>query len=331
MAFAREIEDGNLYRGNIRPDILARAFVRHVRIFELEPHNYCNRNCSFCSNRVVARYKNRECDTFPIELFNTCLRQLGEIGYAGQIRFSRYAEALYRSEIILEMLQIVKDLCPRAKTMIISNGDFLDRRLLDQLRIAHLDRLHLSIYFGEGETWNLRQAEEKIRKTSSSLGLDVASTYTTGGEISSILYGANISVTANSADYHRHGFDRGGMVKELVDQKYHRISPCMQVFHNFTVDYNGTVMPCCNLRSDFADHTKFALGRLTGSDKELLSIYGSIKATRWRKQLSGWGVKSSPCRTCKQLATSKWLSPFVARRWPRNEKRLNGPTEAAIS
>jgi len=314
-SFHRELKDKSLFQDNLDEKRLSETFVRHIRIFELEPHNYCNRNCDFCSNILVARHKNNNCDFFPMELYDSCLHQLADMDYAGQIRFSRYSEPLYKPEMILEMISLARKICPKATTMIISNGDFLDKALLGQLAKKGLNRLHISVYLGKQQNWNQRLAEEKIDRVARKLGLKCGDLYVEKNSLSTVLYGVSMSITTNCVNYGKQGFDRGGTLTDLRDKDFKRTSPCMQIFHNFTMDYDGTVMPCCNLRGDLDQHEKFIIGHSNGSGGNLLSIYGSERFLKWRRQMAIWSMKSGPCLTCKQLTAQPWLSLLLPKKW----------------
>jgi hypothetical protein len=66
------------------------------------------------------------------------------------------------------------------------------------------------------------------------------------------------------------------------------------------MDFNGKVMPCCNLRSDHPQHLPFVLGDLTKGQESIFDVYAGLPFTDWRRGLVTVGEKGDPCRTCKQ-------------------------------
>ena len=109
-----------------------------------------------------------------------------------------------------------------------------------------------------------------------------------------------MEILVHSHNFDEIGYDRGHLVPDLVDKTYVRRSPCFLVFSNFTVDYNGKIMPCCNLRSDCVDHEQFILGDLKNTDQSIFDIYANRLSTDWRRSLVKVEDKKFPCDSCKQ-------------------------------
>ena len=105
-------------------------------------------------------------------------------------------------------------------------------------------------------------------------------------------------------------------MEALSDNNYIRSSPCIQVFQNMTIDYDGTVMPCCNLRSDDPNQERFKLGKIEDRKDTVFSVYAR-NAAEWRRSLAGFGSKDFPCRSCKQLVPSDKLISGLRREWKR--------------
>jgi radical SAM protein with 4Fe4S-binding SPASM domain len=104
---------------------------------------------------------------------------------------------------------------------------------------------------------------------------------------------------AYSHDFDTTGYDRGQLLEALVDPDYVRRAPCSLVFTNFTVDFDGKVMPCCNLRGDHPQHKDFVVGEL-GASRSVFDVYASRELAGWRRSLADVSEKDAPCRTCKQ-------------------------------
>lgn len=109
-----------------------------------------------------------------------------------------------------------------------------------------------------------------------------------------------MKVVVYSLNFDETGYDRGQSIEHLVDYAYVRQSPCFFVFSNFTVDFNGKVMPCCNLRRDHHEHQPFILGDLSDRGMSISEVYANRFSAQWRRSLARVSAKQAPCSTCKQ-------------------------------
>jgi hypothetical protein len=100
-------------------------------------------------------------------------------------------------------------------------------------------------------------------------------------------------------NFSQNGTNRGDID---VSGEYKRISPCMVPMSNVYVDYNGTVMVCCNLRSDHEGHENAILGHLTNNPDDIFSIFVSEKAVAWRNSLFSLEAKTDLCADCSYFA-----------------------------
>ena len=76
-----------------------------------------------------------------------------------------------------------------------------------------------------------------------------------------------------------------------------RTSPCLSPFQHVYIDYNGKVMPCCNLRSDLPAHQDAIIADLHASP-DLFLVYAGRTLAAWRGALVGFDPKSGYCATC---------------------------------
>jgi radical SAM protein with 4Fe4S-binding SPASM domain len=74
-----------------------------------------------------------------------------------------------------------------------------------------------------------------------------------------------------------------------------RRAPCLDPQFFIGIDYNGSVMPCCNMRSDYKLHRPFILGNV--KKDSLLDILYSKKARDLRSRLE-IGDFPDPCKFC---------------------------------
>ena len=315
LEFLHEMSSEAVSSNTMNIDAAKGLFKKHIRIVEIEPHSFCNRTCSFCPNSKINR--RAEKFPFPSSLYDRILNDLSCIGYDRQLRFSRYCEPLaYRG--IFNMIKQANEKCPGIQVMIISNGDYLSESMLKDLREVGLSRLHISIYLSDEEKWTVEAALNAMEAMKKKIRVSLEKRFIGGSIFESYKspVAKGLSITCNCVNYKEVGFDRGGSMEALSNPNYIRSSPCIQVFQNMTVDYDGTVMPCCNLRSDDPNQERFKLGKIEDRKDTVFSVYVR-NAAEWRSSLAGFGPKNLPCRSCKQLVPSEKLIPGLQREWKR--------------
>src|SRR5262245_57757919 len=91
------------------------------------------------------------------------------------------------------------------------------------------------------------------------------------------------------------GCNRGESVP--IQFAYRRTSPCLSPFYHVYVDFNGKVMPCCNLRSDVPSHADAVIGDLNTED-DLFLLYAGETLASWRRSLVGFDRKAGHCTSC---------------------------------
>lgn len=309
--FLSELDDTFLSMLMLDRENAKTYFKKYVRILEIEPHGYCNRTCHFCPNAMVDR--RTDWKLMPEHVFEKILDGLKEIGYDQEVRFARYSEPLAH-ESIFGKIRAVKTACPGSRVMVISNGDFIEEDTLERLAAVGLGRLHISVYLGSGKQWSVETAQHQIDVLAKRINRKAKLRSVGNDSISQSFENSSFGITCNCVNYGRSGFDRGGAIEGLVDSSYARTAPCMQIFHNFTIDYDGTVMPCCNVRSDIPGQERYAWGKL-GAGEGLFEIYGSREAQQWRQSLAFFSEKKAPCLTCKQIVPDEKIESLVKSQW----------------
>jgi radical SAM protein with 4Fe4S-binding SPASM domain len=271
-------------------------FARAVRYIEVETHSYCNRTCWFCPNSYIDRRTQRR--YLPESVFCQLLVDLKTVRYARKIGFSRYNEPL-GDEVIYERLRQAHDALPRAQLQIYTNGDFLTPDNLDRLSKLGLKDLFIGAYLPDSQSWTSDAAEHLIKRIAKRVQISISN----GRESPNtrVTYQARhraIEISIFCPNYSREGVDRGGSVTGVPISTYVRTSPCLYPITNVYIDYNGSVMPCCHLRSDVPSHKGCALGRIDDSPGSIFSVWSSEIAARWRRMLTNFEPKSGPCQNC---------------------------------
>lgn len=286
----------------IRPDHFQRLadpaqaralFKASVRSVEIETFTFCNRVCWFCPNAAIDRRSVRQ--HMDEALYLAILADLGSIDYDGEISYSRYNEPL-ADRIILDRLRQARRLVPKARLATHSNGDYLDADYLRQLHGAGLAALHLQVYPPNGQRYDDAWSVAQIRQRAAKLGVPMLMTRTRPGWYHKArLFLGTMHLTLSAYNFERHACNRAGLVAQ--GRSAARLSPCLVPFDGLYIDWNGAVVPCCNIRSDAPAHAGYVVDRLSPT-RNLFAAYADSPLVEWRRSLSGWGAKEAPCDQC---------------------------------
>jgi len=271
-----------------------REIVRkNLKQIEIEIFSYCNRRCWFCPNKEIDRHSGNH--FMPEDMYLKIMSELREINYSGTITYSRYNEPL-ADKIILERIRQAREYCPNAFIRTNTNGDYLTRDYLDALAAAGMDEMEIQCYFGENEELNRDRFEERLQKTIHKLdikGYDIIQCNEEDRIVADFHYqGTHLSFF--SLNMKRLANNRG----ETLDNTrvYSRTENCLIPFKQLYVDYNGSYMLCCNVRSDVEAHKDFILGN--ADEDSIYDVFTSKKIIEFRKNLGTYGNLIPPCSSC---------------------------------
>jgi hypothetical protein len=268
-------------------------FKASVNQVEIETFTYCNRTCWFCPNaRLDRRSTNRYMDE---ALYLRILEELSAIGYDQVITYRRYNEPL-ADRIILERLRQARRLLTKACLSTHTNGDYLNRAYLDELRDAGLNQLRVQVYLGNEERFDDDKILLCMVRRMKRLGLPYEMILASKGVryMAQVAY-EGVAVTFDARNFDAIGVDRGQTVR--LSHTIERRSPCHVVFQHLYIDHDGAVVPCCNIRSDEPSHTPYVIDHL-GSGNSLYHAFANSPLAEWRRGLLTFGVKHKPCNSC---------------------------------
>ena len=259
--------------------------VKNIRMIELEINSYCNRTCPWCPNSKIDRKKQ---ERFPLEWLTSLLRELrenhfGRNWYGGFISFSRNNEPFAVADQLTEVIGLIKEYLPYVNLVSNTNGDYLKEALASEV-----SELSIMDYDCKGyEYWN-------------SLLLSYGAGYCdkVGNLVSYIYKGKKIMVCLDwpkeTLLENRGGFFSKSLAGYLWRNAEIRKVGCTDPGIFVAIDYNGSVMPCCCLRSDF--HSDWILGNLR--DNTLEEILTGRKAVAFRENAATPSSLPDVCRYC---------------------------------
>lgn len=277
------------------------SFVKNVKLVEIEVFSHCNRRCHFCPNRDIDRLT--ENIHLSHEVYKKILGDLSRIEYSGTLSFSRYNEPL-ADEIIFSRIDEARNMLPHATLHTNTNSDFINKQCIDKLAAAGLDSLSMQIYLDKGQKLDAPAVSDKFAKLISKVKLTGTVEIDTKNRRQVRFSDSPIkNMVIRCIDFEAMGNSRGGLLHTIGDTKYTRLTPCSHPFDSMYIDYNGLVMPCCNLRSDSKEHSNYVVG--DANQQSIIDIYSSQKLEKWRDSLNKIGPKKEPCTHCNHRDGSR--------------------------
>ena len=273
------------------PEACRQIFRQTVQYIEVEIHSYCNRECAFCGNSLIDRRSHKT--LMDPALYTRIVDELATIDYAGVLWYSRYNEPCSDRSLFLARLTEARGKLPRARLQTFTNGDYITADYIAALRDAGLNRLSIMTYLGPGveptEANFTRAMHERVAR----LGLPWRQVRS--NQIQLLVEG--IDATYNFDNFLKVGTNRGGALQSgcIIDRQ----SPCTVSFTDLYIDHNGCMVPCCDIRSDFAPHKDLVVYTLT-PETSLFTAYANSPLVEWRRSLARFGAKGFPCNSCSR-------------------------------
>jgi hypothetical protein len=275
---------------------LFRSTVVNV-VVEISSH--CNRACSYCPVSKVDRASTNK--LLPSSIYELILRDLAEISYSEGLCLNLYNEPTSNKALLLERVARAREVLPNARIYFSSNGDYLDRDYVRELAEAGLSELYISVHAPAGKPYDDAYAATRFNDLSRRLEKAIKiDTLRAGETIQGHVKVEKLPIKIFATNYYTLGSNRGESVALAPDAWFRRSAPCSRPFNDFTVSYDGTLFPCCQMFVDFSEHAeRYAIGKLTDFPT-IFAAYASEAMAGWRKELLRFGPKLSPCATCTE-------------------------------
>lgn len=192
---------------------------------------------SFC-NRTCTFCPNHYVDRLsenkilPQEVFEKIITELASYNYSNHISLSRYCEPLAFRDILDPRIEYIREHLPNVKIVANTNGDYDYEGVdIDELTVMDYD-----FKLDKSELGPVERTSRPFIVRNMRLG---------------------------KINY------RGGALP--IKKQFVRDFPCYEPTHFIGIDFNGKVMPCCNLRSDVNLHKEHVLGDV--ANESLVDIY----------------------------------------------------------
>jgi len=258
---------------------------------EVEVFDFCNRTCWFCPNSVLNNRRGA-LQRMNANTYTRLLKELRDGGFKGIVSFSRYNEP-FADDVIFEKISEAKRVLPDSLLHTNTNGDYLNRVTLERAQAAGLRSLNIQLYTDSFDIGEIREVKRRITKK---CNLNTCGAIHTDDWVEWSAAWRGMSIRLYARDFRVNGTDRGGV---LGLNQAPRTRPCFMSSESAFIDWNGSVMPCCDTRSDVVAHSGAVLGNI--NEDSLQRILNSERAAdfRYRTRCGGEGMPSV-CKTCSR-------------------------------
>ncbi len=276
-------------------------FKASVHSISLSISSYCNRQCSYCPNSIADRKSHR--NFMSDDLFFSIMRQLTSVGYDGRIHLHRYNEPLADKDYALSRIRDVRVFLPKAEISIYTNGDYLDRPYFDELARLGVYSIAATVHAGAAGKTDFASVNAELDRRIDELGL-AFKTFEEGPGFRVVTgtHSRGTHITYNAHDFLRGSekgnawaLDRGGVLD--IPKTYVRTRPCFVQFLEMEIEWDGKLLPCCQIHNDAFSHDDYVLGTLT-PDTDLFRAWTNANYVDWRIKMSADERKDKPCTTC---------------------------------
>jgi len=249
---------------------------------ELSLIDVCNRKCTFCpkSNSDIAP------DTFQKmsrKIIDNIYDQLRKINFKGTISLCGYGEPLLHKDLNY----IVKKLSAISNVEVITNGDVLSPKILQDLYIAKVSKVLISMYDGPEQINKFEEMRRKANVPDEMLILRDR-WYDKQND-----FGVKLT-------------NRAGTVKTGEQAEVNLSAKCFYPAYQFLIDWNGDVFLC---PQDW--QRRVTMGNVM--QETIFEIWTGKIITNFRKNLLSGKRCSSPCSSCN--ADGTLLGKNHAKKW----------------
>lgn len=241
-------------------------FRRNIRMFEIEPHSYCNRKCWFCPNSFIDR-QFRPVKFLDQKIYLQILQDLASINYSEVLCFAAFCEP-FSQPSFLDRIKEADALLPNALLQTNTNTDYLTIETVQDAAKAGLNIIKAQLYFDKDEEYTDKATQEKFTWLQKKLpGIEFKKRVKNQWFA---LVGKDLVVHAYSKDFRKVGHNRCDVQVRKTTKRYHT---CGEPIQMFGVNYNGWAVPCCNIRSDYPPHKNVLLGRMNDTPGRIFDLY----------------------------------------------------------
>lgn len=243
-------------------------FKANIRLFEFEPHSYCNRRCWFCPNNFIDR--KGPVKFLDRKIYSQVLKDLASIDYSESMCFAGWCEPFSQHEELCQMIKEASTMLPSAPLFSNTNTDYLTTEIVHKVAKAGLGLLKCQLYFDKEEEYTNEVIQEKMWKLREKLlGID----FEEKANNKWFALVGDMVIVAYSKDFRKVGHNRCDVQVRKPQKRYHT---CGEAIQMFGINHNGWAVPCCNIRSDYPRHKDVLLGKMDETPGRIFELYQGL-------------------------------------------------------
>ncbi len=274
------------------------------KFIEVEIGSFCNRACAWCPNGWHDRGQAQK--FMEPRVWATLLADLGRHRYASRFAFHNYNEPL-ADPSLLEKVADARRAMPKAFLEVYTNGDFLTRERLEELRGLGLDHVLVTRYpppshaFKEPDLAELnkfldrlgvvarRRRENRVRKILQTVRL------------------GRLRLTVRAPRIQHYTRRAGSVHLEGLPTVTRRRRPCYLPYQAAAIDFHGNLKLCCHVYdTQLPENAPYVIGNV--GEQPFSKLWSSPKMQGLREQLARARFAGLPaCATCTHKMTPRML------------------------
>jgi len=260
----KKLENGIKKRINALKYLIKHGTIDFFGDINIEINTDCNRACKYCPNSNHSRSKKENRKLMDEHIFKKIINELSDLRWSGRISPQFYGEPLLDKRIF-SLMGYAHLKLPKARLLLISNGDYLDIKTYKKLKDSGVSKFLITQH-GKTVSPAMRELLKYLKQNSKEMD----------------------SVSYSKRDDSIPMYNRGGLVNPKIVDYYPR---CRLSKNPVVIDYDGNVILCCN---DYHSSIKFGNVR----NKTLLEIWNCFEYRNIRRELQK-GIYSLPiCKKC---------------------------------
>ncbi|CAK0778964.1 putative Radical SAM protein [Azospirillaceae bacterium] len=273
------------------------AFQQGVKWIEIETSSQCNRQCSYCPNSKFDRRSGNK--FFDVERYRKMIRELTEIDYEGDIIFVGNNEFFMHKENF-SYLEETRSKLPNAKLKLISNGDYINRALLDRSADLGVSEIIITFHSAPNAPYSEAEVLDRAFKFQKQNGISFQlAEFKKNRVLRFITKHRNMIVWGGLFDYANVGHNWATQMGEGPDN-FVRITPCTYPIRQFILNYEGDIFMCCVSYKQKTEET-VSTGSFVGNIVDYPTIfhaYAGDALLNWRRGVFHTAAKTGPCERC---------------------------------
>lgn len=226
--------------------------IRHI---DLQLFNYCNRSCWFCPPQC--QYKESEIKYMDDKTFSNTILLIKSLNVYDKVNIclNRYCEPFYDIERIVKGASDLKKILPNSRIIVQTNGDLMTQLNVVTAIASVIDEIRINLY-----DLDITQTIEFLI---SKFGYDITKFIKPiRGENKQLYFkrhNIDFYVLFNKIDT-MEITNRGNTIKGFKCEE--RTTRCMIPRYILPVDYDGTIMPCCDTYGKTDKHSEMIIGNV---------------------------------------------------------------------